>query len=128
MSFQNAVSVCLKKYTDFNGRAPRPEFWWFVLFTAVVTTIASVVDALVGIHIRGDGLLQGIAAFALLLPSLAVGVRRLHDVGQSGWWLLLLIVPVLGPLILVYLFFVRDSVPGNKYGPSPGASGVAPAQ
>jgi uncharacterized membrane protein YhaH (DUF805 family) len=104
MSFQDAVIVCLRKYVDFNGRARRSEYWWFVAFTAVVTTVASVADARVDTPFGSTGLVQGLATLALLLPSLAVSVRRLHDVGQSGWSLLLIILPVLGALILIFVF------------------------
>ncbi len=127
MSFQDAVRVCLSKYADFQGRARRSEYWWFVVFTAVVTTIGSVLDALVGTGYGSYGLIEGVAALALLLPSLAVGARRLHDVGRSGWLLLLLIIPVLGALFLVIAFFIRDSQPENRYGPSPKPAGAEPA-
>jgi uncharacterized membrane protein YhaH (DUF805 family) len=122
MSFQDAVRACLTKYADFNGRARRSEYWWFVVFTAVVTTVASVADAIIGTRFSSTGLIQVLATLALLLPSLAVGVRRLHDVGQSGWSLFLIIIPVLGALILIFAFFSRDSGPDNKYGPSPKAT------
>jgi uncharacterized membrane protein YhaH (DUF805 family) len=120
MSFQDAVRVCLGRYADFGGRARRSEYWWFIVFTAVVTTIASVVDAIVGTQFGNNyGLFQLLAALALLLPGLAVGARRLHDVGRSGWMLLILIIPVIGALILVVAYFIRDSEPDNTNGPSP---------
>jgi uncharacterized membrane protein YhaH (DUF805 family) len=122
MSFQDAVKVCLNKYADFNGRARRSEYWWFVVFNAVVTTLASVVDAIIGTRSGSFGVIEGLAALALLLPGLAVGARRLHDVGRSGWLLLLAIIPVIGALILVIAFFIRDSGPDNQYGPSPKAA------
>jgi uncharacterized membrane protein YhaH (DUF805 family) len=126
MSFQDAVRVCLRKYADFSGRARRSEYWWFVVFTAVVTTVAGVVDAVAGTRLGSTGIVQAVATLALLLPGLAVGARRLHDVGQSGWSLLLIIIPVLGALILIYAFFSRDSHADNKYGPSPKAGSVEP--
>jgi len=123
MSFQDAVRVCLRKYADFHGRARRSEYWWFVVFTAVVTTVASVADAGFDTH----QWMQGFATAVLLLPSLAVGARRLHDVGKSGWLLLMLLVPILGALLLIWFYFIQDSEPENKYGPSPKRSiGVAP--
>jgi uncharacterized membrane protein YhaH (DUF805 family) len=123
MPFQDAVRVCLRKYATFDGRARRSEYWWFVVFTAVVTTAAAVVDPVIGAaEFRGTGLVQGLATLALVLPGLAVGVRRLHDVGQSGWTLLLIVLPVVGALILIYAFFSRDSEPDNRYGPSPKAA------
>src|ERR1700753_2449950 len=97
MSFQDAVRICLMKYADFRGRARRSEYWWFVVFTAVITTVASIVDSSLGSH----EWVQGLATLSLILPSLAVAARRLHDVGQSAWTLLLLIIPILGALILI---------------------------
>lgn len=122
MSIDDAVEICLRKYAVFRGRARRSEYWWFVVFTSLVATFASVIDAIIGTQFARTGLLQVLATLALLLPSLAVGVRRLHDLDQSGWWLLLLIIPVLGALILMLAFFVRDSGPDNQYGPSPKAA------
>ena len=119
MRFQDAVKVCLTKYADFGGRARRSEYWWFVVFTALVTTLASVVDAVIGTQFGNTGLVQLLATLALVLPSLAVGVRRLHDVSRSGWWVFLAVIPILGALILVVAFLIRDSEPDNSYGPSP---------
>ena len=122
MSFQDAVRVCLRKYADFSGRARRSEYWWFVVFNAVVTTIASVIDAIIGTRFGSTGLIQVLATLALLLPGLAVAVRRLHDVGRPGWWLFLVLIPIVGALILIIAFLVRDSEPDNTYGPSPKAN------
>lgn len=126
MSIDDAVEVCLRKYAVFSGRARRSEYWWFVVFTSVIATFASIFDVIFGTQFGRTGLIQVLATLALLLPSLAVGVRRMHDVDQSGWWLLLLIIPVLGALILMLVFFVRDSGPDNQYGPSPKAAGAVP--
>jgi uncharacterized membrane protein YhaH (DUF805 family) len=126
VSFDDAVGVCLRKYADFSGRARRSEYWWFVVFTSVMATIASIFDVIFGTQFDRTGLVQVLATLAFLLPSLAVGVRRLHDVDRSGWWLLLLIIPVLGAVILILAFFVRDSGPDNQYGPSPKAVAAEP--
>ena len=116
--FKKAVKACLNKYTDFNGRAGRPEFWWFFLFQIGVYVVASLIH----------GLVYWLAVAALLLPGLAVGARRQHDIGKSGWWLLLALVPVIG-LILLY-FAAQPSDPGsNEYGPpasEPGDPELAP--
>jgi uncharacterized membrane protein YhaH (DUF805 family) len=119
MSFQEAVRVCLSKYVDFNGRARRSEYWWFVVFNAVATTVGSVIDAIIGTRSGNVGAIEVLVGLALILPGIAVGVRRLHDVSQSGWWLLLALVPFLGALVLILVFFIRDSHPANQYGPSP---------
>lgn len=104
----------LKKYAVFNGRARRAEYWWFTLFSIIASVVLSVIDGVLGT----PGVLAGIYALAVLLPSIAVAIRRLHDTGRSGWWLLLTLVPVAG--IVVIVFLVLDSQPGeNEHGPNP---------
>ncbi|MFC3689024.1 DUF805 domain-containing protein [Aquipuribacter hungaricus] len=126
MSFPQAVSSALRQYVGFRGRARRSEYWWFVLFTFLVTLIAGSADALLGLaDSTGNGPIGGLATLALLLPSLAVGVRRLHDTGRSGWWMLIGLVPLVGTIVLI-VFFVQDSVRATtEHGPSP--KGVDPA-
>ncbi|MDT4844684.1 Inner membrane protein YhaI [compost metagenome] len=105
MDFQTAVKTCIAKYTDFTGRASRSEFWWFFLAQFGVLVVTGLIHQYV----------YFIAALALLLPALAVGARRLHDIGKSGWFLLLSIIPVIN-LVLLY-FFVQPSQPeSNTYG------------
>jgi len=122
MSFQDAVRVCLqRKYAEFRGRARRSEYWFFILFTAIASAVGAALDAIFRIRsgaYGGTGPIQGVIQLALLLPTLAVGVRRLHDTGRSGWWLLVGLIPVVGWVFLV-VFFVQDSQPDNKYGASP---------
>ena len=80
MSFQDAVRTCLQKYVTFSGRARRSELWFFVLFNVIVGIVASIIDGILGTRYgNGSGLVQNLASLALLLPNLAVGVRRLHD-------------------------------------------------
>lgn len=103
----------LKKYADFSGRARRKEFWMFALINFVVMIVLSVVDGVIGMPILG-----AIYALGVLIPSIAVGARRMHDTGRSGWWLLLGLIPVIGLVLII--FFVLDSTPGdNQYGPNP---------
>jgi uncharacterized membrane protein YhaH (DUF805 family) len=118
MSFLEAVRVCLSKYVDFSGRAGRPEFWWFFLFNVLVSLVSSVLDSALGTDARpGAGLIQAFAGLALLLPGLAVGARRLHDISRSGWMQLLLLIPCLGFLLLA--FWWADQGGGdNRYGPA----------
>jgi uncharacterized membrane protein YhaH (DUF805 family) len=121
MSFQDAIRTCLqRKYADFHGRARRSEYWFFALFTAIVGAVGGILDSIIGIRsgTYGTGPIQGILQLALLLPGLAVGVRRLHDIGRSGWWLLIGLIPFVGWIILL-IFFVQDSQPANQYGPNP---------
>ena len=122
MSFQDAVRICLqRKYADFNGRARRSEYWFFILFTAIVGAVAGTLDAIFGLRsgtYGGTGPIQGILQLALLVPTLAVGARRLHDTGRSGWWQLIGLVPIVGWIVLI-VFFVQDSHPANQHGPNP---------
>ena len=115
------------RYAQFGGRASRSEFWYFALFYFIADIIVAVVDAFVlnpMIGVSPDqaakgGFLQMIFALALIIPSIALGIRRLHDTGKSGWWYLLVFIPVIGWLALLY-FYVLDSQPGtNQYGENP---------
>jgi uncharacterized membrane protein YhaH (DUF805 family) len=131
MTFPDSVKICFNKYVDFNGRARRSEFWWWVLFTFLVGIVASIIDAILGTRSSsGTGLIEGLTNLALLLPSLAVGARRLHDTGRSGWWQLLWLAIIIGWIVLI-VWFCQDSKPDNAYGPSPkagtgGYPGAAP--
>jgi len=116
----------LKKYAVFNGRARRKEFWMFVLINLIVSIALSVVDGIIGTTTAtGMGILSLIYALGVLLPSIGVSIRRLHDSGKSGWLLLLAFIPLIGVIILIVLY-VLDSTPGdNKYGPNPKVSAAA---
>lgn len=123
MSFADAIRSVLTKYVTFAGRARRSEFWWFTLFAVILYVVAAIIDAAAGISA-----LAIIVALALFLPSLAVTVRRLHDTGRSGWWILISLIPLVGGLVLL-VFECQDSQPGsNNYGPSPKDSGLDPAR
>ncbi|WP_233356542.1 DUF805 domain-containing protein [Pseudomonas mangrovi] len=104
----------LKKYAVFDGRARRAEYWWFTLFSVIASIVLSIIDGILGM----PSVLSGIYALAVLLPSIGVAIRRLHDTGRSGWWLLLALVPIAGIVLIVFL--ALDSQPGeNQYGPNP---------
>jgi len=110
MDFQTAVKTCFSKYADFNGRASRSEYWWFVLAEVIVLIVASLIHQYV----------YFIAALGFLLPALAVGARRLHDIGKSGWLQLLMLIPIVN-LVLIY-FYVQPTQPEtNNYGEPPSA-------
>jgi uncharacterized membrane protein YhaH (DUF805 family) len=114
----------LKKYVDFSGRARRKEFWMFVLINTVISIVLSIVDFIIGTYNQsvGLGLLSGIYFLAVLLPSLAVTVRRLHDTDRSGWWIFISLLPVAGGIILI-VFNAHEGTSGdNKYGPDPKAA------
>jgi uncharacterized membrane protein YhaH (DUF805 family) len=112
MSFADAVRTCLSKYVDFQGRAMRSEYWWFVLFTIIVEIVTTVIDK----GVLGYPVLYTIAALGLILPSLAVAVRRLHDTDRSGWWLLISLIPLIGAILLIVWFCTKGSVSQNRFG------------
>jgi uncharacterized membrane protein YhaH (DUF805 family) len=115
------LDILKNKYAMFGGRARRKEYWYFVLFNLLASIILGVVDGITGTYSEdaGLGLLGGIYALAVFIPSIAVAMRRLHDTGRSGWWLLLALIPILGFLVLL-VFMLLDSEPGdNQYGPNP---------
>lgn len=110
----------LKKYAVFSGRARRKEYWYFVLFNILIGVLLGFVEGLIGLAPNSpQSVLGTIYALAVLLPGLGVSVRRLHDTGKSGWWLLIALVPLIGGIVLL-IFMVQDSDAGdNPYGPSP---------
>lgn len=122
MSLGEAVSTCWKKYGDFDGRAQRPEFWWWILFVTLLQIAASIILTVLLVVFQNAGFLQwlGVLIFmivvlAVILPSIAVSVRRLHDRDLSGWWYLLGFVPVASIVLLVW--YVLPGTPGpNRYG------------
>jgi uncharacterized membrane protein YhaH (DUF805 family) len=114
VNFADAVSTVFKKYATFGGRARRSEYWWFTLFDVIAGVVAEVVDAAAHTVV-----LQLVVFLALLLPGLAVTVRRLHDTGRTGWWWWILLVPLAGAIVML-VFLCQDSQHGpNKYGESP---------
>lgn len=113
----------LKKYAVFQGRARRSEYWFFVLFNVLISIALTVVDVVLGTFDAETGvsLLSALYSLAVLIPSIAVSVRRLHDTDRTGWWLLIALVPLIG-LIVLLVFMFLDSEPGdNKYGANPKA-------
>ena len=117
----NWFMTVLRKYAVFEGRARRREYWFFVLFYILISVVLAVVDRMLGTYVEayGMGALGALFCLGLLIPSIAVGARRLHDTGRSGWWLLIGFIPVIGVIVLI-VFFVLDSQPGtNAYGPNP---------
>jgi uncharacterized membrane protein YhaH (DUF805 family) len=149
----------LQKYADFSGRAPRAEYWWFVLAVVVAFVVVSIIESILGINrmvLGVYGPLTTLLWIATLVPSVAVGVRRLHDTDRSGWWLLLPIIPYclafalggatmmrnpgagmgiamifmliggVGAIVLL-VFYVLSGTPGdNRYGPNPYGAGASP--
>lgn len=111
----------LQNYVGFEGRARRKEYWFFILFNVIFLLILATIDQALGLLDPevGIGPLSGLYSLAVLIPSIAVGVRRLHDTERSGWWLLIALVPLVGGIILL-IFMVLDSTPGsNRFGANP---------
>lgn len=115
------IDCITQKYCCFSGRARRKEYWMFVLFNVLAYLVIAVGGAvLAGVtNIRAFAILGNIYNLAVLLPGLGVLFRRLHDIGKSGWWWLIGLIPLVGPIVLL-VFCCTDSQPGeNQYGPNP---------
>ena len=111
----------LKKYAVFSGRARRKEYWFFFLFNIIFIIVLSFIDVIIGTYNAqaNIGLLSGIYTLAVVIPGIAVSVRRLHDTDRSGWWILIGLIPILGGIVIL-IFMLLDSQPGaNQYGPNP---------
>ncbi|MGN6424154.1 MAG: DUF805 domain-containing protein [Asticcacaulis sp.] len=128
MSFVEAIKSGFKNYVNFQGRATRSEYWWWVLFEILLTCVPG---ALIGLGGESDalasigGLLYIVIGLGLLLPSLSVYIRRLHDTDHSGWWLLLGFIPLIGGIVLLVWTIMKGTSGPNKYGPDPLAPSVA---
>lgn len=125
MSFTEAVKTGFQKYAVFSGRARPSEYWWWVLFNVLVFVVLAIVLPAGGGTESGAEALIGVASLALLLPSLAVTVRRLHDTGRSGWWWFITLIPLVGPIVLIVFLATAGDQGPNKYGPPPAATGSA---
>jgi len=116
MDMQKSIKICFKKYANFNGRASRSEYWWFQLFYIIVAFVAVIFDSMYIDNSQTMGPLELVTTLALLLPALAVTARRLHDVGRSGWWMLIFIT-VIGMIPLLIWYISVGTKSKNKYGP-----------
>ena len=124
MDMITAIKTVLGKYATFSGRATRPEYWWWFLATIILFTVLGLIDGgliapMMGFETFSPDAGQPVSmvvSLALLLPNLAVAVRRLHDTDRSGWWLLLSLIPLLGALVLLYFFVQRGTEGSNRFG------------
>ena len=120
----------VKKYAVFSGRARRKEFWFFYLFYLIFSLAAIIVDSVLGTEYSvaetaSIGLFSSVYVIAMMLPTFAVLARRLHDIGRSGWWILIGLIPIIGAIVLL-IFTVRDSQEGeNRFGPNPKEAAAA---
>jgi len=104
MTFGESIKTCFSGYVNFNGRASRSEFWWWVLFIFVANLVTGIISPM----------LSGLFALATLLPSLAVTARRLHDINRSGWWQLIGLIPLIGLLVMIY-WCIQEPKEPNQY-------------
>jgi uncharacterized membrane protein YhaH (DUF805 family) len=118
----------LKQYADFNGRARRKEYWMFVLFNIIFAIVAMLLDNMLGMSISPEvpyGPIYILYGLALFIPGLAVAVRRLHDIGKSGWMILVALIPLIGGIWLLILLVKEGDSGSNEYGPDPKNPDVA---
>jgi uncharacterized membrane protein YhaH (DUF805 family) len=131
MTFVEAIKTGLSKFVTWKGRASRSEFWFFFLFAFACMIVATVIDKILGTSFKtvnpitgleqsaGYGYVYGLVALVLLLPNLAVMVRRLHDTGRSGWWYWIALIPLVGAILLLVWFATKGTTGGNQYGEDP---------
>lgn len=114
MDFMQSVKTVLKNYANFNDRSRSSEYWWWFLAYLVGYVILVFIGGVIG----AAEILSGLFALALLVPNIAVSVRRFHDIGKSGWWVLIFIIPLVGLIAMIY-FFIKPSDGPNQYGEGP---------
>src|SRR5215471_21334270 len=124
MTFFEAISSGFRNYVGFSGRASRSEFWYWILFTVLVSIVATIIDLVV--LSSNTSVLSTIWSLATFLPSLAIGVRRLHDTDRSGWWWLIAFIPLIGIIVLIVFWCFEGTRGPNRFGPDPlGGLGAA---
>ena len=121
LGFADAVkNAIMNNYGNFTGRASRSEYWWFLLFVIILDMITTFADmSIFGTPAYERGPLYWIGTLALIVPNLSLGVRRLHDTGRSGWWLLILIIPCIGLIVLIVWCVEEGNAHVNAYGDVP---------
>ena len=117
MDFQTSIRTCLNKYAVFSGRASRSEFWFFVLFCILGGIIAAIIDTMIlGYPFEEEGPINLIFSVALIIPSISVTARRLHDINRSGWWQLLWFT-IIGGILLIIWHATDGEKKKNRFGP-----------
>ena len=118
MNFTEAITSGFQNYFNFSARAQRSAYWYWVLFSVLVAVATTLIDRAVFSR-SGVSPLNSLANLAMLVPSIAVGVRRLHDTDRSGWWILLFLIPLVGAIILIVWFCSSGTDGANRFGPNP---------
>jgi len=129
MSYGEAISTCFRKYATFSGRARPSEYWWWVLFNVILFGVLYAIGGGASVEEPSDAIATviGVVWLGLILPSWGVAIRRLHDTGRSGWFLLISLIPLVGGIVLL-VFMVSAGNPGpNKYGIAPGMAVAEPS-
>ena len=116
VGFIDAIKLAFKNYINFNGRSRRSELWWFFLFNIIIQIIISILANLITKYLIYLSYIYVLIAF---LPSLGLGVRRLHDIGKSGWYIFIAFIPLVGAFILLYFYCLDSENQSNEYGDSP---------
>ena len=125
MQFQDAIRSGFRNYVTFSGRASRSEYWYWVLFGFLVAIVSSILDHAI-FPLSGTGPVEAITSLVLLLPGIAVSVRRLHDIDRTGWWVLITFT-VIGVIVLLIWACLRGTAGANRFGPDP-LSGIGSSQ
>jgi uncharacterized membrane protein YhaH (DUF805 family) len=122
MGFGQAISAGFSNYVNFSDRSSRSAYWWWILFYVLGGIVAGIIDALIGTDMR---IVSGLFGLAMILPNLAVAIRRLHDLDRTGWWVLLGLIPIIGWIILLIWYCTKGTDGPNRFGPDP-LGGLAP--
>ncbi len=117
----NGYTTAMRRYFEVSGRSNRSEYWMFALVYFVIAVIATIIDVAVLGHGFGEnpGIVASIVTLLHFIPSITVGIRRLHDTDRSGWWLLILFIPLIGVIWLIVLFCFEGTLGNNRFGPRP---------
>ncbi len=118
MNFTQAIQSGFQNYVGFSGRAVRSEYWYWYLFFLLVAIATALIDFVLFPRVDISPV-NTLAELALLLPSVAVSVRRLHDLDRTGWWLFIILIPLIGAIVLLVWFCMRGTVGPNRFGPDP---------
>jgi uncharacterized membrane protein YhaH (DUF805 family) len=114
MGFGQAISSGFSNYVNFSGRSCRSEYWFWVLFIVLAEIVTSIIDVVIGVRVT-----TGIFGLVTILPGLAVAIRRLHDLDRTGWWFLLVFIPLIGWIVLIIWYVTKGTDGPNRFGADP---------